>query len=44
MFSAFMAPYIGGVLYDASPYHPFLVAIVGTLVLALLALTRVLEK
>jgi len=44
MFSAFMAPYIGGVLYDASPYHPFLVAIVGTLVLALLALTRVFEK
>jgi len=43
MFSSFIAPYIGGILYNVSPYHPFLVAIVITLFLALLAFTRLLE-
>ncbi|MEM3641371.1 MAG: hypothetical protein QXH37_05580, partial [Candidatus Bathyarchaeia archaeon] len=44
MFISFIAPYIGGVLYDVSPYYPFLAAIGGTFFLALLACGRVLEK
>jgi len=40
MFSSFIAPYIGGILYDASPYYPFIVAIMATLSLALLASTK----
>lgn len=44
MFSSFIAPYIGGVLYDSSPYNPFLVAIIITPFLALLASTRLFEK
>ncbi len=43
MFSSFIAPYIGGVLYDASPHYPFLIATVATLFLALLAFTRLFE-
>jgi len=44
MFSSFIAPYIGGVLYDASPYYPFIVAIMITPFLALLASTKLLEQ
>jgi len=44
MFSSFIAPYIGGVLYDASPYYPFIVAIMITPFLALLAFTKLLEQ
>lgn len=44
MFGSFIAPYIGGVLYDVSPYYPFLVAIVATLFLALLASTKLFEE
>ncbi|MCK4313232.1 MFS transporter, partial [Candidatus Bathyarchaeota archaeon] len=44
MFSAFIAPYIGGVLYEASPYYPFLVAIAATPFLALLASTKLSEE
>jgi len=40
MFSSFIAPYIGGILYDASPYYPFMVAIIATLFLAVLASTK----
>ena len=40
MFSSFIAPYIGGVLYSASPYCPFIAAIVTTPFLALLAFTK----
>jgi MFS family permease len=43
MFSSFMAPYIGGILYDSSPYNPFLVAITITPFLALLASTKLFE-
>jgi len=43
MFSSFIAPYIGGVLYDASLYYPFIVAMVTTLFLAL-ATTALLEE
>jgi len=44
MFSSFIAPYVGGVLYEASPYYPFLVAMVATPALALLALTKFFEE
>jgi len=44
MFSSFIAPYIGGVLYQFSPQYPFILAIVMTLFLALIATTRLLEE
>jgi len=43
MFCSFIAPYLGGLLYNASPSHPFIVAIVLMLLLALLASTKILE-
>lgn len=44
MFSSFIAPYAGGILYAASPRYPFVVAIVVMLSLAMLASTGILEK
>ncbi|MDH5771446.1 MAG: MFS transporter, partial [Candidatus Bathyarchaeota archaeon] len=44
MFSSFIAPYIGGILYGVSPYYPFVVAIVVTLFLALLVTTQLFEE
>jgi DHA1 family multidrug resistance protein-like MFS transporter len=44
MLSSFIAPYIGGVLYNASYYYPFFVAIVITPFLALLASTKLFEE
>jgi MFS family permease len=44
MFSSIVAPYVGGFLYDVSPYYPFMVGIVATLVFALLASTRLLYE
>jgi hypothetical protein len=44
MFSSFIAPYIGGILYGVSPYYPFIVAIVVTLFLALLLTTQLFEE
>ena len=44
MFSSIVAPYLGGVLYAASPALPFMVAAVATAILALIALTKVFEK
>jgi DHA1 family multidrug resistance protein-like MFS transporter len=43
MFSSVIAPYVGGVLYEASPSYPFLVAIGATLFLALIAFLRLFE-
>jgi len=43
MFSSFIAPYVGGVLYGVSPFYSFIVAIVATLLIAILALTMSLE-
>jgi len=37
MFSSFVAPYIGGVLYNISPYYPFVLAITATISIALSA-------
>jgi len=39
MLAAFLAPYLGGMLYEAWPYNPFLVAMAVTPLLAVLALT-----
>jgi len=44
MFSSFIAPYIGGILYGVSPYYPFIIATVTTLFLALLTTTYVFEE
>jgi DHA1 family multidrug resistance protein-like MFS transporter len=44
IFSSFIAPYIGGILYGFSPYYPFIVAMVATLFLALLVITRLFEE
>lgn len=39
-FSSILAPYLGGVLYEISPYYPFIFGIAVTLFLALLALAK----
>jgi len=44
MFSSIVAPYLGGVLYAASPTFPFILAAVATAILALTALTKIFEK
>lgn len=44
MFASFIAPYVGGVLYDASSYYPFVIGIIATLVFALLALTKFVDQ
>jgi len=38
LLAAFPAPYIGGVLYQASPYNPFIATIIATPILAVIAL------
>jgi len=40
IFSSILAPYLGGVLYEVSPYYPFIFGIAVTLFLALLALAK----
>jgi MFS family permease len=40
MFGAVFAPYLGGVLYEASPYYPFIFGVVVTLSLAFVALVK----
>ena len=44
MFSSFIAPYIGGILYGSSAYYPFIIAIIATAMLALLAFSSPFEK
>jgi len=44
MLAASLAPYLGGLLYKAWPYTPFLVFIVATAVLSVLALARIFEE
>lgn len=43
MFSSFLAPYAGGILYEVSPYCPFLTAIGASFLLALIASQKLLE-
>ena len=40
MFGAIFAPYLGGVLYEISPYYPFIFGAVATLLLAGVALAK----
>ncbi len=44
MFCSIIAPYVGGVLYGSSPYYPLIVAIVATFVIALVALSKLVEE
>ncbi len=44
MFGSFVAPYIGGVLYDVSPYYPFLAGIVIMPFLAFVASSKLLKE
>ncbi len=44
MFAAFLAPYLGGLLYESSPYNPFLVFIVATALLSVLGLTKLFDE
>jgi len=44
MFTSIIAPYVGGVLFAASPSYPFYAAIVATLIIALLVLTKFLSE
>ena len=44
MFAAFLAPYLGGLLYKSSPYNPFLVFIVATALLSVFALTKLFDE
>ncbi len=40
MLTSFIAPYVGGLLYDVLPYYPFFVAAAATPLLAFLAFTK----
>ena len=44
LLAAFPSPYIGGILYEYSPYNPFLAAIVATPILAIIALIMVFKQ
>ena len=44
VFSSFIAPYVGGVLYSFSPFYPFIIGIALTLFIALLATTQLFEE
>jgi MFS family permease len=44
MFSSFIAPYVGGILYDVSPYYPFVIATAATIFLALLVTTQLFQE
>ena len=44
MFAAFLAPYLGGLVYASSPFNPFLVFIVATALLSVLALTKLFDE
>ena len=43
MFSSVLAPYIGGILYEVSPYYPCVVGIVASISLAASAFVRTLD-
>ena len=44
MFTAILAPYLGGVLYEISPYYPFILGIALILFLALLASAKSFDR
>jgi MFS family permease len=44
IFSSFIAPYVGGILYSISPSYPLVIGIVLTLFIALLITTKLFEE
>jgi MFS family permease len=44
VFSSFIAPYVGGILYSISPYYPLTIGIALTLFIALLITTKLFEE
>jgi len=40
MLGSILAPYLGGILYELSPYYPFYLGICATILLAIFALTK----
>jgi MFS family permease len=44
MLATFLAPYVGGILYEASPHKPFIVAIVAIPLLSIFALSKLSKK
>jgi len=44
LLAAFPSPYIGGIFYEASPYNPFLFAMMAIPILAIVALIIALKK
>ncbi len=44
LLATFFAPYLGGLLYDSSPYNPFMIAIVATPILSVLAFAKPLKE
>jgi len=43
MFSSIIAPYLGGALYETSPYYPFIAATIAMVLLATLTVTKLKE-
>jgi MFS family permease len=43
MFSSIIAPYLGGALYETSPYYPFIAATIAMVLLATLTATKLKE-
>jgi len=44
LLAAFPSPYIGGIFYEVSPYNPFLIAMVATPILAIVAFIIALKE
>jgi len=44
MLATILAPYLGGMLYHASPHNPFIVAVAATPLLSILALSKLLKE
>jgi MFS family permease len=44
VFSSFVAPYVGGVLYSFSPFYPFIIGIALTFFIALVATAQLFEE
>jgi MFS family permease len=44
LLAAFPSPYIGGIFYEASPYHSFLASLIAMPILAIIALIIALKK
>jgi MFS family permease len=43
MFASIVAPYVGGIVYEFSPYYPFMIAISASILLAIIASHKTLK-